>query len=197
MTDSIDKRLQRIYASIGVVIETDIQSTIKYTQEGTTGRMSFDKDMTADEVENNAHLAISLLAHLPDHLKRWLRSNKQDTSSLDDFINASQELKILKDLANTEKHGGFDRKGGHSGLQPRLSNIHRGMRLEPKPDGSQALVQIRVPEGTITHINGDPLQVVIDADVLDYRGTKICTLTWLLESSLQQFEIFHSHLKSL
>lgn len=197
MTDSIDKRLQRIYASLGVVVETDIQSTIKYVQEGTNGRMSFDKDMSLDEVENNAHLAISLLAHLPDHLKRWLRSNKKDTSSLEDFVKSSQELGVLKDLANTEKHGGFDRNGGHSGLQPRLSNIHRGMRLEPKLDWSQALIKINLPEGTITHVNGDPLQVVIDADILDYQGTKICTLTWLLESSLQQFEIIHDRLKAV
>lgn len=197
MTDSIESRLRRIYASIGVVVETDIQSTVKYVQEGTNGRISFDKDITADEVENNAYLAISLLAHFPDHLIRWLRSNRQDTSQLDDLVKYSKELKAIKDLANTEKHGGFDRNGGHSCLKPRLSNIHRWMRLEPKPDGSEAVIKINFPEGTITHVSGDPLQVVIDADVLDQQGTKICTLTWLLESSLHQFEAFNDQLRAV
>ena len=197
MTDTIEKRLQRIYASLGIVVECDIQSTVKYVQEGSTGRLTFDRDMSAEEIENNAHMAISLIAHFPDHLKRWLRSRHLETTELDQLLLSCQEMKVLKDLANTEKHGGFDRNGGHSGLLPRLSNVHRGMRLEPKPNGSQATVKINLPEGTITHVNGDPLQVVIDADVMDSNGNKLCNLTWLLESSLVQLELLHGRLAAV
>ncbi|MDH5831099.1 hypothetical protein QFW80_11285 [Luteimonas sp. M1R5S18] len=188
MSTSIGKRIQRIYASLGTVVETDIQSTVKYVQEGTTGRMTFDKDMSPEEIENNAHSAIALLANLPDHLKRWLREHKQSTAPLEQFTQACFELKVLKDLANTEKHGGFDRNGGHSGLFPTLHNVHRGMRLEPKAGGSKATIQIKFPEGIITHLDGEPLQVVIDADVRDSAGNVVGKLTTLLESALTQFE---------
>ena len=142
MSTSIDKRIQRIYASLGTVVETDVQSTVKFIREGTTARMTFDKDMTPEDIENAAHAAIALLAHLPDHLKRWLREQKKGTDLLDNFQKGSLEVKVLKDLANTEKHGGFDRNGGNSGLQPRLYNLHRGFRLEPKANGSQAQIKI-------------------------------------------------------
>jgi hypothetical protein len=200
----IDKRIQRIYASLGVLVEVDMDSTIRFVREGSTARLTFDKDMTLGEVENNAHALIALVAHAPDHLRKWAKANEVDAAAINAFIDASDELKLLIDLANIEKHGGFGRDGGRSGRLPVLQNLSRGMRLRPNPDGGKttATVRIEIPEGQATARmtalpGGAPLQVVIDADVNDSNGDKICRLAWLLESGVAQVENLYIFLKAL
>ena len=188
MKIEIDKRLQRIYALLGMIVQTNIQSTLKFTQEENSVRMSFDKDISQEAVENAAHAAIEIVSNLPDHLRKYLRANRRPVLKLERFEKKSKEFNVLKDLANLEKHGEHNRKRGRTGLLPTITNIHRGMRLEPKPEGSRGVYLLKLPENTFTHEEGDYLQVIIDGDIKDKDGNILYKLPELLNTVLNQLE---------
>jgi len=191
MIQDLDQRIARIYAAFGLIVETNIQKTVRMTRSENKIEVRLDGGMSPADIENAANTAIGLVAHLPDHLKRWLRSKSQSTAALDELYKTSLPIQLLADLANTEKHGGFDRNGGWSKRQPTLQNIARGLRLDPSNGAASANVRFDLAAGTVTTESGSP-QVVIDAEVVGAGGAVICRLTDLLAAGLSQLEAIYA-----
>ena len=193
MSLNLDNRISRIYAALGVIVESNIEKAARFERSETLFRVRLDGGMTSAEIENAANTAIGLVAHLPDHLKRWLRSKSLPTTEVEELFRSCQSVKVLADLANTEKHGGFDRNGGWSKAQPVLTKLCRGLSLEMPGAETPASVTFNLTDGTVTTEKGSP-QIVIDAAVIASDGTFIGRLTDLLSDALLQLEaIYKGH----
>ena len=193
MSLDIDNRVTRIYAALGVIVETKIETAARFERSEGRFEVRLDGGMSSADIENAANTAIALVAHLPDHLKRWLRSQSLSTTSIDELFTSSHSVRVLVDLANTEKHGGFDRNGGWSKKQPVLTKLCRGMVLDAAGPDNPASVRFNFTDGTITTEHGSP-QIVIDAAVMSSDGEFLGRLTDLLSDALLQLEgIYKRH----
>ncbi len=197
MNPELDNRIARIHAAIGIVIQSDI-SKFGIAVQDLPGRVrvSFGGGMSEAELENAVNQAVSLIAHLPDHLLGWAKANQHPRLLIDQLLTDSISIKLLRDLADREKHGGRSRDGGFSKKQPSIANISRGMRMRDQ----LAPVRMSLSFNAATPAIGmDPgsSQVVVDADVIDSEGTSLGRLTELLEIAMTEFELLFEKLKQL
>lgn len=187
--DDIRERLRRLYAAVEGTKERDLSrvpGVIDETNETTYFVQDFSGDLTPETTSNLAHSAISLVAHLPDHLRRLARKLDHDPAEIDAVIEASPAVSILTDLANREKHGP-PRDGGRSGRSPEIHRIQRRLRLSgDSGPGSGVQVQY-TPSGPQVRGSGSA-SVIITGDVIDANGAYIGDLHSLLLEAVGSWE---------
>lgn len=133
----LDDKLSRLYASIGVIKETDLSKVkpkISRNNNTITIKWDFMGDMNDTDISNSAYMLIHNIASLKIGLRRWFKQNSYDQNIVDISFKNSLELKIIEDLWNNDKHGYPPRNGGYSGKSPRIVNIERFLRAETKPE---------------------------------------------------------------
>jgi hypothetical protein len=141
-------------------------------------RQDFSGGLTDAELTNRAHQVIQLLAHLEDHL----RSAGVRKDVVDATVRKSFPIRVLKDLANVEKHGGQSRKS-HSGQSPELRNVRRMLRV-------RGPVTVLMGGDGKMHSHGKGTAIaVLTADVVGADGEAVGELHELLSDALTDWEV--------
>ncbi|MHC4795220.1 MAG: hypothetical protein ACYTF1_01130 [Planctomycetota bacterium] len=133
MDDSILQRINRIYAAIGAIEEDNpdkLRANVVQTEKIKGVFQDFRGSFSDDDFSNYAHTVIHNIANMRDHLRRWAAHNGHDKTKVDQTVDNSLDLQIIKDLSNNDKHGYPPRDGGHSGKCPQIVDINRVMQLQ-------------------------------------------------------------------
>jgi hypothetical protein len=94
--NDINNRIKRIYSSIHKLIDKDTKKYIKKSESNNSISISFESDDLSND-ENEIINMIYNLRHLKDHLKSSI-------PDIEKIIDNSEELRILADLGNADKH---------------------------------------------------------------------------------------------
>ena len=148
----------------------------------------FRGDQTDEELSNVVHTAISNIAHLKDHLRKWARNNQADVNLIDTAIANSQALRIVIDLANADKYGGTERDGGYSKLNPRISDIGRALRLKTRPVAGSMVAFTLSPDGTPKIMGDGSAAVEVSGRVVGEDGTAIGDLRDIVVEALAAWQ---------
>jgi hypothetical protein len=177
------QRLNRINAAIGAVSLKDFSRLQPQKCETASGvsMMHYDFSGGKSEAEllNEVLSLVHNVANLRDHLKRWAKRNGHGPAKVESTFQQSQDLKIIQDLSNSDKHGP-ERNGGYSGLKPSLGTPRRNLVLSngafcARLDGSEAMGN-----------GGTSIQT--NAPVLDEAGRTIGDIYSIAMNAVQAWE---------
>jgi len=149
---------------------------------------NFSGDASPEELANDAFSLIANVASLADHLRKWSKENNRDPRRVDETIRCSRDLRIVVDLWNRDKHGGDRNYRGRSGLEPRLENLERALRMRTQPKkGSSVIVQQGL-DGRF-HSRGDGTATIdTSGTVYDKHGRQVGDLQDILATAVQALE---------
>ena len=187
--DGIRERLRRLYAAVEETSEDDLSrvpGAISETEDAIFFVQDFSGGLSPEKVSNLAHSAISLIAHLPDHLRRLAKKLGRYRAEIDELIGSCPSIAILIDLANREKHGAPGH-GDRSGRAPELCNITRRLSLSggPTPGGG---VQVQFTSAGPQVRGPGTAAVILTGDVIASDGTRIGDLHSILLEALEAWE---------
>jgi len=188
--NDLTHRVKRIYEAIGNLEERDLGSLKAYhvkTEKFVFLHQDFSGGQSNEHLANAAHSLIYNINNLYDHLRRFARYNGMDESMVKQVFRETSELRVLRDLSNSDKHG-YDGRPGHSGIAPRLGYVHRIMKLTT---GSQvgSWVTMRLgPEGIPVKSGPGSAKAIITADILDKDGRTIGSLNDIADRALAAWE---------
>jgi len=176
MDDTILQRIRRIYDSIGDIEEYDpnkLRATVIQNEKIKAIFQDFRGDFSNGDLSNYAHMVLHNLANLQDNLRRWAAHNGHDKTKVDQAVNNSFDLQIIKDLSNNDKHGYPPRDRGHSGKCPKLVAINRVMQLKTQAKKDSTIGMTLSAQG-IPKIFGDgTARAIITGDVVDNGNNRI------------------------
>ena len=193
--DELIDRLHRIYAAVDEAVEGDISKfppKVISDAKGFALYQDFLGGLNASQVANLAHSLVHNIANLHDHLKRWARKNGHDPKRIDQALETSAPLQIIKDLSNNDKHGYPPRNGGHSGKAPKLVEAKRVMRLTTAAKAGSFVGMILTPSGP-KQIGDGSSAVIVTGQIVDADGKVVGDL---YDISLQAVVAWEQELKS-
>ncbi len=190
-SDKFLRRLRRIYASIDVLKEFDMEKLpAKFIQNDRC--VVFSQDFTGglseEDMENFAYTVIHNIANLQDHLRKWAARNGKDKKKVDATFNASNSLQLIKDLSNNDKHGYPPRNSGHSNLAPKLIELRRVMNLTTKEEAGSGVVMTFGPDGVPKISGSGTACAVITGDVVDKNNNSIGDLFRVEQDAVKVWE---------
>lgn len=176
MADEIQDRIHRLYAAIGAIEESNpekLRAVIHQSEKGFLVYQDFRGGRTDAELMNQAVMLIYNIANLDSPLADWASKNGLDKSDVAKVVDGCHGLKIIKDLANYDRHPFSPRKGGFSGQSPRLTDITRVMLLQTQPKKG-SWVSLQIGPGGRPIFGGDGThKAVVTGDVVDQSGNLI------------------------
>ena len=143
--------------------------------------------LTDEELSNIAHSLIHNIANLQGHLQKWARQNEKEVSNVNKAFSNSNELKIIQDLSNNDKHGYPPRDGGHSGIAPKIKQFTRGMQLTT-PEGGGTLALAFDAKGKPRVIGKGDAAVVISGEIIDRDGNTAGNLHSIAKKAISDWE---------
>lgn len=182
MSNTLDRKIQRVYAALGVMVSDHLTNAtakpeIIKTATGIRFEMNFDQGISQIELENAAILLITNIASIKDHFKVWCENNHIPFTG-DELINNNLNVAIIHDLWNIDKHATLNRQP-RSGFTPTLKELYRGMVLVAKSTVDVS-VNLTGEDSQITADDGS-FQFIITGQVVDENGkirgdfAEICT----------------------
>ena len=191
MNTELSQRIHRIYSSIKAVEETDpnkLKATVITTGKWIGVFQFFRGGLNGAELSNLAHMLISNIANLRDHLRKWAVKNGKGKEKVDEAFNQSMELRIIQDLSDNDKHGYPPRNEGDSKKLPKLVNINRVMQLKtPAKKGST--IGMTSGAGGVPKFFGDgTAKAIISGDVVDNKNNPIGDLYEIAVKAVEAWE---------
>ena len=165
-----------------------MSATITKTEQFIALCQDFRGDLNDEELSNLAHSMIHNIANLCDHLRRWAAHNGQDKNKVDETVNQSFALQIIKDLSNNDKHGYPPRDGGRSGISPKLVGINRVFQLTTKPEVGAYMAMTLGHDGTPKVSGSGSAKAVITGDVVDRSNNRIGDLHEIAIEAVEAWE---------
>jgi hypothetical protein len=170
---SIDQRLARLYVALDELDITGTLASMKPTTVVSGNRFSTSVDFTkvTDEptAENRVNTLINNIACLKDHLHLWCRNNgKPETGDL--LIDSNQDVAIIHDLWNLDKHAELNRRS-RSNLSPRLQPAHSTLEFKIASTEETPLLMMSAFGGQFQTF-GDP-RLRITGTVVDKDGNTL------------------------
>ena len=191
MDDAILQRISRIYAAVGSIEEDDpqkLKATVIQTEKIKAVFQDFRGGYSDDDLSNQAHSVIHNIANLRDHLRRWASHHDQDKNKVDQTVDNSPELQIIRDLSNNDKHGYPPRDGGRSGQCPQLIEINRVMRLQTQAKKG-SMIAMTIGAGGVPNFIGDgTAKAVVTGDVVDKDGNRVGDLYEIANRAVRAWE---------
>ena len=187
--EEVRSRLRRLYAAVEETTEHDLSRVPAVSLETAEARFwfqDFSGGLAPEKLSNLAHSAISLIAHLPNHLRRLATRLGRSSREIDALVESCPAVSILIDLANREKHG-VPRDGGRSGHAPELRNVTRVLRLSAGPEPGSAVQVQWTPAGPQVRGSGSA-DVVLTGDIIASDGTRLNDLHTTLGEALEAWE---------
>lgn len=193
--DGILFRVRCIHKAMGALKDSDVSKfPMKVEQDATKVQFVFE-GLSKEDKFNAMYVAIDNVAKLYEHVKKWATLNDQDVGKVKEVFDNTLALRIVYDIHNLDKHPYPDRKGGTSGLSPRMGEIIQPFVLggapakpgEP-PKRTWAAVTLG-PKGVQAHGTGS-VALVLDADVMDGSGRRIGSMRKYLSEAVTAWEDF-------
>ena len=125
--------------------------------------------LSGPQISNLAHSLLHNIASLRDNLKSWARKNGRDPQRIEQAFNNSEDLKLVTDLWDQEKHPGPRRDGGYSKKSPTLVDIRRILRLETLPEAG-SFIGISLTAKGVSKIGSGTSPVIITGTIVDKNG---------------------------
>ena len=170
MDDTILQRIRRIYDSIGDIEEYNpnkLKATVIQNDKIKAVFQDFRGGFSNGDLSNYAHMVIHNLANLQDNLRKWAAHNGHDKAKVDQAVNTSFDLQIIKDLSNNDKHGYPPRDRGHSGKCPKLVDINRVMQLKTQAKKGSYIGMTLDAQGIPKIFGNGTAKAIITANVVD------------------------------
>ena len=170
MTDLLNRKIQKIYAALGVVVSNplttaNVKPKITQTEEGFLIEMDFNQGISEFELENAATLLFTNIASIKDHFKVWCENNHVPFKG-DELINHNLAVAIIHDLWNIDKHAKLN-KQPRAGFIPSLRGLGRGIALSAQ---SSANIPINLT-GEESQITTDgTFQFIVTGEIVDEDG---------------------------
>jgi len=188
MTDSLQDKIDRIYAALGTSVEKDmtrLPAEVTSTPRFLRIHQDFSGAQSQAELENLAYSLVHNIANLRDHLRKWAKAHGKDPDAVDQAVEECAPLQTICDLSNADKHGGHGRQTW-SGRRPSLANVTRVLRLTTKPEkGSRVVARL----GRIPRISGDgTAEAILTGEVVDENGQTVGTLHALAAEGVRAWE---------
>jgi hypothetical protein len=191
--DELQVRLQRIYAAVDAVIETNIRKAkpvVRSDENISIFFQDFRGGLSDAEMENMAYSFIHNLANLRDHIRNWMKKNGRNPNQIDTFISTTLPVAIIQDLSNNDKHGYPPRNLGFSGKSPKLVNVNRIMQLNTGTEPGSSVLVTFTPSCKQRVSGSGSATLVITGDILDIRGNVIGNLHIIQNDALNAWEGF-------
>lgn len=191
MDDIISQRIKRMYRAIGATEESDLtkfKATVVQTEKVKAVFQDFRGNISDDELSNRVHTAIYNINHLKDHLEKWAERNSLNKNKVKQTYNRSFELKIVRDLSNSDKHGYEYPNGSWSKKYPRLININRVMQLQTQPKKGSFVGLTTDNRGVPKKIGDGSARAVITGDVVDNNNNYIGDLRKIVIRAIEAWE---------
>jgi hypothetical protein len=193
--DDINIKIRRIYAALDAVEETNFdlfKPTVIRDSQTIEIMQSFEGDLTKEELSNLAHSLIHNIANLYEHLRKLALLKKLDVSKVDEVFRSSNEIKIIQDLSNNDKHGYPPRNGGYSGISPKVDKFTRGMQLTALSQERASLTLTLDASGKPKVTGTGNVAVVISGEISDGKGNCIGNLHLVAKKALEAWEVLLS-----
>ncbi|MCK4846973.1 MAG: hypothetical protein KAS88_04815 [Deltaproteobacteria bacterium] len=188
MDEEIASRLERIFSAIGETVNidfTDIKQKSTKTNSGSTHIIDFNGGYTDEQLSNLAHMAISNVASLTDHIIRWVRRNNKDKKIFDELFAGSLNIMAIKDLDNNDKHGYPPRNKGLTKKSIKLMKVKRSLKISSTPPGVASPTTHK--NSPIKIVQGDA-KLVITAPIVDEDDNTFGELHNCLMSAISEYE---------
>lgn len=173
--DELVFKIQRLYASISAVAETDMSKfRPKISRDARSVGIYQDWSGNLSEAErmNYLHSLVSNIASLEYYLYKWANQNGHDGSIVKNTFENSKALQIIHDLWDTEKHANSNIKS-KSGLFPVLKEINSCMKLTTKAEKGSSVGLTFNANGTPKVLGDGLAEVVISGSVVNREGKSI------------------------
>ena len=179
-----------MHAAIGATEDADLSKFSSVDmQPGLHGVFAdFRGDETKEELSNIVHSAVSNVAHFKDHLRGWARRNHRGVKLIDEAITGSRELRIVIDLADTDKHGGMRRDCDYSKLNPRISGLEQALRMRTRPVVGSG-VGLTLSGGALRVVGDGSGAVEITGSVVAEDGTVLGDLREIVVAAVSAWEV--------
>jgi len=191
LNNDIFDRIDRIYAALGEVQETDI-SNIKPKVRGDRHKIRIYQDwmggLKEADITNLANSLIANIASLEYRLEQWAHHNNKDKGVVDKIFKASKELKIIHDLWNNDKHGYPPRQPSKSGLCPRADKFNRVLQMVTKAEEGSSMCLTFNRQGAQQIKGAGAAKVIITGDILDKDGNKVGDFYSTVSKALEAWE---------
>ena len=191
MNTELSQRIHRIYYSIKAVEETDpnkLKATVITTGKCIGVFQDFRGGLNDAELSNLAHMLISNIANLHDHLRKWAVKNGKDKEKVNEAFNQSLELRIIQDLSNNDEHEYPPRNGGYSKIYPQLVNINRVMQLKPQAKKGSSAVMTLGANGVPKFLGDGTHKAIITGNVVDNKNNRIGDLHEIATKAVEAWE---------
>lgn len=189
--DEFLARVKRLYASVKAQQEFNLRrlpAKVTQTHHTLTVLQDFSGGLSVEDIANAAHMLIHNIANLHDHLRQWAKNTGKSKAKVKAAFQASQALRLIKDLSNNDKHGYPPGDGGRSGVAPKLTNLRRQMVLTTKPKAGSCVVMTLGPGG-IPKTSGDGTAcAIITGDVVDKAGSLVGDLFEIEKEAVKAWE---------
>jgi hypothetical protein len=187
-TATLVQKIQRLHAAVGSTEDRDISKYLGLVIKPGEylARQDFSGGLGDPEIHNLAAGVIRSISDLRDHLKVWAAANGRDKGAVDSTIKQCQELALIMDLANFDKHGKHDREGGWSGKAPQLKDVKRYLTVTG--DARSVPFGLRPSAlGGLEPFGGDGGKVIVSGDVVLNDG-KILSLMYLQQKAIEAWQ---------
>lgn len=191
MNTELSQRIHRIYYSIKAVEETDpnkLKATVITTGKCIGVFQDFRGGLNDAELSNLAHMLISNIANLHDHLRKWAVKNGKDKEKVNEAFNQSLELRIIQDLSDNDKHGYPPRNSGYSKKRPHLVDINRVMQLKPQAKKGSSAVMTLGANGVPKFLGDGTHKAIITGNVVDNKNNRIGDLHEIATKAVEAWE---------
>lgn len=189
MNDELRLRIERLYSAVGATAEPNVSRFRPYVRRAEKGFFAFQDfrgGLSEAQIHNLAQTAIHNVASLRDHLRRHLSPLKRE-DVVDAAMRRCDELLVVYDLWNLEKHGGHTRSGGWSGKSPRLTEVDRSLRLSTGP-GPNSTVAVVGMTPRVHATGGGSANVVVTGTIVDGAGAAVGDLYEFLSKAVAAWE---------
>lgn len=158
-------------------------------------------DFRGEDSEEECYLAImsvvDMIVGLRDRTKGWLKRNGLDSRIVDEFIETHDQVAIVHDLANLNKHGSVGRKP-LCGKQIELKDVGRAMVLKYDPVSGKFATKGefigQAFNARTGEISGDAtstnVEVTLVANIVDQDGNLISQIPKALPQAIYDWEQF-------
>jgi hypothetical protein len=192
MDEELQDRILRMYAAIGDTAEVDISKFRPHlgrSEKCVFVCQDFRGSLSDEQISNLAHSAISNLANLRGHLRRWARLHGHDPNKINEAVKKSIELQVIIDLSNVDKHGYPPRDGGCSKRSPKLTEVNRVMELSIgcQPDSSSVSFAL-TPKPVVQVVGSGAATVVVSGRIVDKAGSYLGDLHAFLTKGTAAWE---------
>ena len=126
MLDKLDLKIRQMHRALGDLKQSDlstIEPEVSFSRRGLYVSVDFSQGSTEEGLANIASLLVANIASLKDHLKVWCNNNSVPFNG-ENLINTDQNVALVHDLWNIDKHAELNRTP-RSGHLPHIKGLNQ------------------------------------------------------------------------